>query len=288
MKVVILGLGQLGKDLHETFLAHDWDVRAFTKLGCDITNHEQTRSMLHFEKPDLVINCAAIHDLPTCESNPELSAQVNVSGATRLAMLTNNTCDLIHISTDQVFDGELGRPYKEDDGRSPLNVYSKHKIVSENCIRAFNPQSFVIRTGALYGGDGPRQKGGNFVTKLLKNRGSVTMTTRGRISATWIRHLSEAIEQILFKKAFYGVYHLTNSGDCSWFEFAQEIIGQSGRTDITLVPTDSDPSGINRPSYSVLDCSKAASFGVILPPWKEGVRAYLGELRNLHPELFQR
>src|SRR5271157_1383102 len=168
MKVIILGMGQLGESLHETFLTRGWDAHSFTKLGCDITNHEQTRALLHTEKPDLVINCAAIHDLPTCEKDPALSANVNVTGAARLAMLTNGVCPIVYISTDQVFDGALGRPYTENGPKHPLNVYAKHKSVGEDVVCAFNPRHYIIRTGCLYGGSGPRQKSGNFVTKLLE------------------------------------------------------------------------------------------------------------------------
>jgi len=288
MKVVTFGTGQLGKDLHEVFTDRDWDTHSFTKLGCDITNHEQTRALLHTEKPDLVINCAAIHDLPTCEKDPASSSLVNVYGAARLAMQTNNVCPIVYISTDQVFDGALGRPYTESDPKHPLNIYAKHKSVGENVVCAFNPRHYIIRTGCLYGGSGPRQKGGNFVTKLLARTGNVTMTIRGKICSTWTHDLANAIESLVSQDSPFGIYHLTNRGSCSWFELAQEIIIQSGRTDITLIPTDEDPSGVKRSGYSVLDTSKAASCGITLADWRDGLDGYLEELRDLRPELFQR
>ena len=281
-KCVIFGLGQLGRDIATSFRASGWDVAGFTKLGCDITNHDQVIHTIKSENPDLIINCAAVHHLPQCEAFPDAAHLVNVSAAARIAFIANAIgAPLVYISTDQVFDGKKDSPYTEKDRCHPLNTYAKQKAWGEAASQGA-AELFIIRTGCLFGRDGSAQKGGNFITKLLSQR-RIVMTQRGRISASYTKDLADGIKELI-RTAKPGIYHLANAGETSWYELAKYAIDRSGLP-IELIPTDEDPSGIPRPAYSVLDCSKAAAVGVLLPPWTSAVDRYLDEIRSVSPEL---
>ena len=282
MKVLIFGLGQLGTDLQSEFLLNGHDVAAYTKFGCDVTNYDQVKYVMKDTRADLVINCAAMHHLLQCEAFPTESHLVNVTAASRIAFLAAGMgMRHVFISTDQVFDGTKKFPYTERDHTCGLNVYAKDKASAERVVNIFKG-TYIVRTGCIFGGVGSKQKGGNFITKLLAAKGPVTMTTRGRICASWSKDLATGIREMV-EKAPHGIYHLANFGSCNWFELAQHVLGPE-----RVVPTDSDPSGIRRPEYSVLDCTKAEKCGIMLPSWKEGVDRYLDEIRHCHPELLQR
>lgn len=286
-RCMILGLGQLGKDLQETFMRCGWDVSAFTKFGLDITNYEQLLYYVKQIRPSLIINCAAIHHLPNCEAFPEQSFAVNVSGASRVAFIATGVgAKLVYISTDQVFDGAKTTPYAETDKVNPLNRYAKDKAAGERMAR-FTFHHYVVRMGCLFGNEGVKQKGGNFVTKLLQSTGVVRMTTVGRISPSWTRHVSEAIKELIRKEAKPGIYHVVNSGEASWTELAKYIVDRAGRTDIEIIP-DSTPQNPPRPAYSVLGCEKLAKLEIVLPPWERAVDGYLDEIRHINPVLLER
>jgi len=188
---------------------------------------------------------------------------------------------LVHISTNYVFDGQKREPYTEDDPPNPLSVYGASKLTGEYFARNICPKHFVIRTSGLYGVAGSRAKGGNFVEtmiRLAKERKPIRVVTDQVLTPTYTRDLAEKIKELLQTEA-YGLYHITNSGQCSWYEFAAKIFELlGGKPDFG--PTTSAEFGAKakRPAYSVLAHERLKQLGLDdLRLWPEALEAYLEE-----------
>lgn len=281
MKVAVLGArGQLGHDLIRAMA--EWECVPLTHADIDVCDFIATRKVLTDVKPDIVINTAAFHRVDDCEEQPEKSFLVNTYAVRHLAQLCAELdCGLAHLSTDYVFGGEKVTPYTEDDAPNPLSVYGVSKLAGEYFVRNLCPKHFVIRTSGLYGVAGASGKGGNFVETMIR------MAREGRpirvvddqvLTPTYTQDLAQAIDQLVRTDA-YGLYHITSSGQCSWYEFAARIFELLGLTpDFGPATTAAYGAKARRPAYSALAHHKLKQRGFDdLRPWPEALEAYLRE-----------
>jgi dTDP-4-dehydrorhamnose reductase len=249
------GTGMLGSDLVVLLTSAGYDVLARARSDLDVTDSGQVSRTLRELRPDVVVNCAAFTKVDACETDPR-AFQVNAGGAANLADACGHVgAQLMQISTDFVFDGQKGAPYREDDPVHPLSAYGRSKRAGEEeALRL--PGSLVVRASWLFG-----RSGWNFIEAILKqvevgrSRLSVVVDQVGRPTST--TDLSEAILALLEAGAT-GVYHFANRGEVSWNEFAREILWLAGRAEIPVDPIASETLArpARRPVYSVLDTGK--------------------------------
>jgi len=274
MKILITGAyGMLGSDLCETLSSHE--LIATGSKDLDITDRDKVMDFIIAESPDIVINAAAYTAVDDCESHYDDAYAVNAIGPKNLALACCETdVPLIHISTDYVFDGSKKTPLVEEDKIGPQSAYGKTKLAGENFIRETFDKYFILRTAWLYG-----VNGSNFVKTMLelsKTYDEVTVVNDQIGSPTFTRDLSYAISELLGSDK-YGIYHLTNAGECSWYEFCKEFYKMAGvKTKVKPVTTDEFPRPAPRPSYSVLSNEKWINSGFTpLRNYKEAVKEYL-------------
>jgi dTDP-4-dehydrorhamnose reductase len=279
MRIALIGAdGQLGTDLLKTLAGED--VSPLYYPAFDITRPDQARERLASLNPEVVINTAGYHRVDECEDNPEQALAVNALAVRDLARICRDlSCGLVHFSTDYVFDGRQRRPYVEEDLPNPLMVYGVSKLAGEFFVRNILERHFVIRTCGLYGEAGCLEKGGHFVDTILR-RDSQGMPLRivsdQRVTPTSTVELARAVAEVIRTKS-YGLYHMTNEGECSWYEFARTVFGLIGKAPV-LEAVDSTAYGSKapRPLYSVLENKKAKEVGLKpFSPWKDALRDYL-------------
>jgi dTDP-4-dehydrorhamnose reductase len=245
-------------------------------VAWDISNGEQGEEIIARYRPDAILNFAAITDVDGCEDRIDLARRINGEAPGIVAELCErHRVKLLHMSTDYVFDGRADSPWKEEDIPNPQSVYGATKLLGETNVMRRNPSSLIIRIQWLYGNGGE-----NFITKIKRiaeNTGVVEVVNDQRGSPTYAKDLADPL-RILVERGNSGIYHVTNSGSCTWFEFAQEIFLQLGM-DVQVKPVTSATLNrkAKRPAYSVFDCSKLQKdTGILLRNWKEALREYLG------------
>jgi dTDP-4-dehydrorhamnose reductase len=271
MILVVGAKGMLGHDLMAVL---EGDVRGMDLPEIDITSLESTRKVLLTLKPRVIINAAAYTDVDGCESNVELAMQVNGEGVAHLAMTAREIdATLVQVSTDYVFDGRKGSPYREDDPPGPLGIYGESKLAGE-MNAALVPRHLIVRTQWLYG-----LHGKNFVETMLRlasEKKELAVVDDQIGSPTWSRDLALAIKTLV-DKGCSGIYHAANSGFCSWNEFARAIFAEAGKEVVVKPMTTAELNRpAHRPLYSTLDCGKlAADSGFQPQPWPEALRQYL-------------
>ncbi len=279
MRIALIGAdGQLGTDLMRTL--HREDVKPFYYPEFDVTKASETRSALEALSPDIVINTAAFHRVDDCEDHPEESFRVNAVGVLNLARLALELgYVLVHFSTDYVFDGRKRSPYIEDDPPNPLNVYAVSKLAGEFFVRSLLDRYFLIRTCGLFGGAGSREKGYNFVDRMigLAEQGkNLRVVDDQWVTPTASAELAERVSDLI-RTDHYGLFHLTSQGECTWFRFAQEIFSLIGKKP-RLEPVDSLSFGARarRPLYSVLENKRAREIGLRdFSRWDKALELYL-------------
>jgi dTDP-4-dehydrorhamnose reductase len=277
MKTLIIGAnGQLGNDLAAVFEPDE--TIPLNHEHIEITDYDQSRKVIEKYKPEVVLNTAAYHNVPDCEKNPEMAFQVNSLGLKNLSEICQlNQMSLVHISTDYVFDGSKNSPYTEKDTPNPLNVYGISKLAGEFFVKKVE-KHYVIRVASLFGKTGCRAKGGgNFVKTMLhlaKTKDRIQVTSNVRCSPTSTQDAAAKIHEILQEKFTPGIYHVTNDGTCSWYEFALEIFSQAN-INITVDKKNEaqEVGGIRRPLYSAMTSEKIKP----LRHWKQALQAYLHE-----------
>jgi dTDP-4-dehydrorhamnose reductase len=240
----------------------------------DVTS-EETISFLVRWAPDLVIHAAAMTDVDGCERDPEAAFKVNGQG-TRNAALACQRCNaiMVYISTDYVFDGTKDEPYLESDEPHPINFYGASKLEGERHVQELLKGYYIVRTAWLYGPGGR-----NFVEKVLQlaeERPELHYVITEIGSPTYTRDLAEGIA-CLVRCPQYGIYHLTNEGSCSRYEFAREILDLGGKGDFPLYPAESYPRPAKPPPHAILANVRAAKLGIRLRPWQEALVAYFQE-----------
>ena len=264
----------LGQDVVRAANAANHEVVPLGQDDLDIRRGRAVRMVIEREQPHAVINCAAWTDVDGAEADEAAATEVNGAGAGRLAQATEAIgAKIVHPSTDYVFDGTGRRPYVESDPVSPVNAYGRSKLAGEEAVAAANPQHFVVRTSWLFG-----LAGRNFVETMLglADSGGPVLVVRDQVGCpTYTGHLAEALVRLIDGES-YGLHHIAGGGECSWFEFANEIFERAG-TDTRAMSCTSEefPRPAPRPAYSVLRTER--DYGLELPPWQDGLAAYLGE-----------
>ena len=280
--------GMLGTEL-SLFLEKSGFSFVGTDREVDITDSAALKDFAKTHPIDWIINCAAYTAVDKAEEDRETCRLLNTDGPRNIAAQARETgASLIHISTDYVFNGQGGKPYTEEDTTDPIGFYGLTKRDGEIKILEENAKSCIIRTAWLYG-----KHGNNFIhtmLRLMKKRESVSVVNDQRGSPTWARDLAETICAFIRlagegKTIPYGVYHFTNEGEITWFDFAREIYTQARalgllEKDCEVKPcTSADfPAKVKRPIYSVLDKSKIKeALGVTIPLWDESLGRFLSE-----------
>jgi dTDP-4-dehydrorhamnose reductase len=267
------GGGQLASDLQE--LLGD-DAVALSHASLDVADAYALARAIEDAQPDVVINCAAFHNLDVCESEPDQAWAVNVRAVREMAVRAPR---LVHLSTNYVFDGRREEPYGEDDVPAPRSVYAITKLAGEHAALAYGPRSLVVRAAGLYGVHGSVSKGGNFVQRMLgraRDGAALKMVADQRLQPTFTADLAAAIVDALQRDAS-GVVHLTAADACSWHEFTEAIMDLAGLdVPVEAVSTTVAPGGVDRPLNGVLARPRADAVGLAtLRPWREGLEDYM-------------
>ena len=281
LKVWIAGsAGQIGTAINEVLDPMEVEVFNTDKEELDIT---ETDEVLHFgeiNRPNVIINCAAVTDTALCEENPELAFRVNALGARNLSIVAQKIgAKFVQLSTDDVFDGLSQKPYTEFDDTNPGTVYGKSKRAGENYVKEFTSKHFIVRSNWVYG------SGKNFVNTVLeaaKNGEELTVASDQMGSPTSAKDLARII-LYLIETNEYGTYHATSKGACSRYEFAQEILRLSGQTLKlkTMAYSEIERESV-RPAYAVLDNFILRIIDVYdMPDWKESLREYIEEKQGM-------
>lgn len=284
-KILLIGkTGQLGVEIMKNAAPLDFEIFGFEKNELNVTDELQLREKIKSIRPDVVINTSAYHVVPLCEKNPLPAMVVNFLAVRNLARICKEQgAVFVTYSTDYVFDGQKGTPYQEDDLPNPLQVYGVSKLAGEYAaLHEYSEGTFIIRTCGLYSGKtGSPEKGGNFVLTMLqqaKGEKNIEVSSEQMISPTYAGDLSKATLALLNSQAKPGTYHLANEGQCSWYEFAQEIFRLANISKkITPVNRGGDNGGMKRPLFSALKNTKAKALGIQLPSWQEGLKSYFTE-----------
>ncbi len=281
MTTLLIGAkGQLGSELQQVF--NDRSLVSLTHADLELTDPAQIGETLRKHRPDLILNTAAYHRVDECEDYPERAFAVNAIAVRDLAIAAKEIgAVLVHVSTDYVFDGRRRRPYREVDPPGPLSVYATSKLAGEYFVRAILERHFVIRACGLYGLAGSTGKGGNFVEtmfRLAREGREIRVVGDQVLAPTSARELAKKIRQLV-ETGQYGLYHITNNGECSWYQFASAIFELAGIRPL-LTETTSAAYGARavRPAYSVLDNEKLRSLGLDdLRDWREALKEYLAD-----------
>jgi len=280
LKTAIIGAnGQLGNDLQRVMI--DDDLIPLSHEDIEITEKSSVFRILNSIDPDLVISTAAYHNVLLCEENPIEAFRVNGIGSLHLAEWSaERDRTIMFLSTDYVFDGGNEVSHTEESSTNPLNVYGNTKLAGEKFFSGYCEKYYIIRTSGLYGLAQCRaKKGRNFVRMILhltKMQSEVRVTTDETLTPTYTLDLANQI-RLLADTHEYGLYHITNEGQCSWFEFAQFIFDERNIQTL-LNPADSGEfeTAVRRPSFSVLENKKLKDLGINkMPSWQDALRRYL-------------
>lgn len=279
MKVLVTGAkGQLGQDVLCLLENQPWEVFGFGREELDITNEEQVREKVLAIKPNIIIHTAAYTQVDQAESDEETAFKVNAEGTKYLAQAAEAVeAKFCYVSTDYVFDGTNNEPYKTNDETNPQTIYGKSKLAGEQYTSEYCSKYFVVRTSWVFG-----LHGNNFVKTMLRladERSELEVVNDQFGSPTYTNDLARFIIELVETNK-YGIYHASNSGVCSWYEFAKEIFRQSNRNiNVNAISTAEFQRPAQRPAYSVLEQKKIAEQGLImLPNWKEALGRYLSKM----------
>lgn len=297
MRILITGSnGQLGNELQKIVSTGKAEIGAVSEEIknaevfamdvniLDITNLEQVKKVLNEVKPDVVINCAAATNVDGCEANQDLAFKINSLGPRNLAMVAEELgAKIVQVSTDYVFSGVGEAPLKECDLVAPVSVYGKTKLLGEEFVRDFSTKYYIVRTAWLYG-----YVGHNFVytmMKLGKDRDTLNVVNDQLGNPTHANDLAYHILKLIQTEE-YGVYHCTGKGECSWYNFASEIMKLSGRN-CTVNPCTSEeyksmyPNSADRPAYSSLDnMMLRCTVGDEMRDWKDAIKTFMDNVEK--------
>jgi dTDP-4-dehydrorhamnose reductase len=280
MRIVVTGAnGQLGREL---MLRSDpsYELIGFGRAELDITDLTQCRTVLEQVKPDAVIHCAAYTAVDRAETDADSAYQVNAAGSRNIAIAAREAgAKLIFVSTDYVFDGSSAAPYNEYDRTNPLTVYGKSKLAGEQLVQTLHDRYFIVRTAWVYGAHGA-----NFVRTMLRlgeAGGTVRVVSDQVGSPTYTADLAQMLLTLAETEA-YGIYHATNSGSCSWYEFASAIFEEGGLpARVEPCTTAEFPRPAPRPAYSVLDHSAIRANGLpAMRHWREALREFMQQQQH--------
>ena len=279
MKVVVTGIkGQLGYDLVKQLTARNHQVYGIERNDLDITDEKAVKAYFEEVKPDALLHCAAYTNVDAAEEDKETAYNVNALGPKYLAQAASKVgAKMVYVSTDYVFDGTAAEPYEVDHPTHPLGVYGETKFAGEEFVKEYLDRYFIVRTAWVFG-----INGNNFVKTMLRlaeDRDELGVVHDQVGSPTYTVDLARFMIDLV-ESDKYGVYHATNEGVCSWYEFAVEIFNQRG-VNVKVNPLTSEqfPRPAARPKYSVLSKKKIIEQGFTpLPNWKKALSAFLREI----------
>jgi len=278
--IALIGSNGMLASAVKRLLPDGYHLAEYDLPNFDLTEREQVFALKQ-QAPQIILNCAAYTNVDGCEENRELAMRINGEGSGLLAKLALEIgAVLVHVSTDFVFAGDKQQPYLETDVTGPLSVYGKSKLLGEEKILASGLRCyFIVRTSWLYGAGG-----NNFVEtmiRLAKERAELKVVADQRGTPTWTDDLAMELFALLETEE-YGIYHFSNLGECSWHQFASEIIEQVGQKEqlvvknVLPIPTEGYPLPAVRPKYSVLSKEKIERVTQIdIPEWQQSLRRYL-------------
>ena len=280
MKVLVTGVkGQLGYDV-----VKECEKRGIEAIGVDveemdITDAAACERVITEAKADAVIHCAAYTAVDAAEDNEDLCRKVNAEGTRNIAEVCRKLdIKMMYFSTDYVFNGQGERPWEPDDPREPLNVYGQTKYEGELAVQELLEKYFIVRIAWVFGVNGK-----NFIKTMLRlgrERGAVSVVDDQIGSPTYTYDLARLVVDMI-QTDRYGIYHATNEGLCSWYEFACQIFKAAGMNQVKVTPVDSTafPAKAKRPHNSRMDKSKLAENGFVpLPSWEDALERYLKEI----------
>ena len=275
MRVTIFGAsGLLGKAL-----MREWREDTVTGLrssDADIRDAERVRQAVQKTSPEWIVLAAAYADVDGCESNPDLAFAVNRDGAINVATAARLVgARLVFLSTDYVFDGKKATPYEAGYARNPQSVYGRTKAEAEIKLQELIPECCIVRTSWLFGTGGKCFP--DTIMRLTASRPVLDVVNDQRGCPTYAVDLTRAIIQ-LCRKSASGIVHVTNADECTWFEFAQEIVRSAGLA-TTVRPASSQQMArpAPRPAYSVLSPASRQAFGIDMPSWRDALQRYMEE-----------
>ncbi|GIV34597.1 MAG: NAD(P)-dependent oxidoreductase [Chitinophagales bacterium] len=286
LKILVTGAnGQLGTELRTLAVQYPRYSFIFTDLDqLDITRAAATEDFIRNCRPHFLINCAAYTAVDLAESNMEAAFSLNTEAVRTLAHITAALdIKLIHISTDFVFDGRKNRPYVEDDLPAPLNIYGKSKWRGEEACLQENPHSIIVRTSWLYS-----PFGNNFVKtvqRLCREKKDIGIIYDQIGTPTYAHDLAAALMVVVSKASrdTWGIFHYSNEGVCSWYDFAEAIKNLS-RLSCRILPLETSeyPTPAKRPAYAVLNKKKIKqTFGIDIPHWQQSLAACIERMHNV-------
>ncbi len=279
MKIIILGAsGLLGKEL-----VREWtgdDVIGLSSRDVDIRDAGKVREIVEKARPDWIVLTAAYTDVDGCESHQEQAFAVNRDGAVNVAEAAQQVgAKLIFLSSDYVFDGRKTSPYEADDARNPQSVYGRSKAEAEVRLLEVLPGCCIARTSWLFGTGGKCFP--DTILRLAATRPALDVVDDQRGCPTYSVDLARAIIQ-LCRNSATGIVHVNNAGNCSWFEFAREIVKSAGfPTEVRPTSTQKMARPAPRPAYSVLSPASLHRWRVVLPEWQDALQRYLRERSSL-------
>jgi dTDP-4-dehydrorhamnose reductase len=279
MRVLLIGAnGMLGKDIVQEW--KDDELIPATSRDADIRDFEQVERLITATRPEWVVLTAAYTDVDGSERDPEGAFAVNGKGTENVAVVAEKYgAKVLYTSTDYVFDGKRTRPYQPSDPISPINIYGESKARGEQAIQDSLRHWCIVRTSWLFGA-----WGSSFPEKILhaaETRPELSVVSDQVGSPTYTRDLAVAIKGLIHAEA-RGFVSVTNSGTCSWFEFAKEILRQAGKNNaVKPIDTVQAARAAKRPAYSVLSPTALHALGITVRHWREALPPYLAELRTI-------
>ncbi len=288
MRVALFGAsGLLGQALVRELKREElrgYEVRALSSRDADLRDRARIREAVANSRPDWIILAAAYTDVDGCESHRDLAFAVNCEGAVNVALAARATGSrLLFLSSDYVFDGAKRSPYETSDARNPTSVYGETKARAEERLIEILPELCIARTSWLFGHGGKCFPA--TILKLASTRDEIFVVNDQRGSPTFTPDLASALVKLCQASA-RGIVHVTNSGDCTWFEFAAEIVRRSAlSTAVKPVTTAEFPRPARRPAYSVLSPESLRAYGIHLPDWEDALRRYLRNIPVHSPSI---
>ena len=273
MRVTLFGAsGLLGQELVKELSGEQ--LTALSSKDADLRDQSRIREVIRDSRPDWILLSAAYTDVDGCESDRDRAFGVNCEGAVHVAQAAGEAGSrLMFLSTDYVFDGTKQSPYEISDARNPASVYGESKARAEERLLKILPEVCIVRTSWLFGHGGKCFPA--TILKLASSRPDVSVVNDQRGSPTFTRDLASALVQ-LCRASARGIVHVTNSGNCTWYDFALEIVRMSGmRTLVKPVTTAEFPRPARRPAYSVLSPDSLHAYNVHMPAWQDSLQRYL-------------
>lgn len=271
--------GQLGTELRKLLDEKTIKYVATDSSEMDITKAEAVEAVFSKVKPSIVYHCAAYTAVDKAEDEgKELNEKINVAGTKHVATAAeHHGATMVYISTDYVFDGTNPEEYNVDAETNPKNEYGRSKYEGEQLVQKICSKYYIIRTSWVFGAFG-----NNFVYTMRRLAGAhpqLTIVSDQVGRPTWTRTLAEFMLHLITNQSEYGIYHLSNDGSCSWYEFACEILKEY---DIEINPVTSEeyPQKAYRPRHSIMDLSKAKETGFVIPSWKDALQEFVKNIKG--------